>query len=179
MIQIDTKKRNWILRMIAIVICLIALLFLFISGLSAKYVSSEEEKGGAKVASFYIDANLREFEQSVPIQLNPTEESKEIGFTVTNDSEVDVCLFVSMEFEGNLPLNITVTQENTDLGIDTQVLTDTSMEPFLMKWEDELKSNGQSKKYKITVSWMQDATEYRYASGIGALDLSVSAQQKQ
>lgn len=177
MIQIDTKRMSWILRITAIAICLIALIFLLISGLLAKYVSSEEEGGGAKVANFYIDTDLSEFEQSIPLEMNPKGE-KEIKFTVTNDSEVDVHFSVSMEFNGNLPLNMVVTQENSDSEADAQVFAGTAIDSSLVEWEGELKYS-QSKTYKITVSWMEDAAGYQYAGGVGVIDLSVCAQQKE
>lgn len=183
MIQIDTKRKKWILRMIAIVICFLAVIFLSISGLLAKYVSSEEGGGSARIASFFIDADFSDFEQSIPLEIKP-EGSEEIIFTVSNDSEVDVHFSASMEFCGNLPLDMMVT-DVTDSGTETTILTGTSMEASKMKWEDELKARegnsgqSQSKRYKITVSWMRDATGYQYADGVGMLDLSVCAQQKE
>lgn len=47
-----------------------------------------------------------------------------------------------------------------------------------MEWEDELKSNGQSLTYKLTVSWKKEAAQYEYAGGVGAIGLSVHAEQK-
>lgn len=178
MIPIDTKKTSWILRIMAAAICLIAMIFLLTSGILARYASSDKEEGGARVANFYIDADLSEFEQSVPIQLNPND-TEEIIFTVTNGSQVDVIFSASMEFTGNLPLHMTVARcESQDSKIDMQALTGNTIDSPSLKWEDELEADAQSKSYQITLSWMEGMTGYEYADGVGVLDLSVYAQQK-
>lgn len=180
MIQINTKKMNWIFRAAAIAICLIALLFLLISGIMARYVSSDREESGARVANFYIDADLSDFEHSIPISLGPTDR-EEIIFTVTNGSQIDVIFSASMEFEGNLPLNMTITAlepESQSLDTDTPILTGNTIDSPSLQWENELGADGQSKSYKITISWIEDKNGYEYANGVGVLDLSVYAQQK-
>lgn len=171
MMQDNTKRMSWILRILAFVMLFTALLVILSSDFGAKYISSDEEAAGARVAKFSIDTDFTELEQSIPLQLSPGS-SEEILFTVTNNSEVDVAFFAAVELEGNLPLELTVTKA------DTAVLEEMSILDSPMEWEDELKSNGQSLTYKMTVSWIKGAAQYEYAGGVGAIGLSVRAEQE-
>lgn len=171
MMQDNTKKMSWILRILAFATLFTALFVLLPSDFGAKYISSDEEAKGARVAKFSIDTDFTELEQSIPLHLAPGS-VEEILFTVTNNSEVDVDCFAVVELEGNLPLELTVTKE------EVPVLEKMSILDSPIEWKDELKSNGQSLTYKMTVSWIEGATQYEYAGGVGAIGLSVRAEQK-
>lgn len=171
MMQNKAKRVSWILRILAFAILFATLFVLLSSDFWAKYISSDEEAKGARTAKFSIDADFRGFEQSFPLQLEPGS-SQELLFTVTNNSEVDVRILAVAELEGNLPLTLTVTEA------DPTVSDEGGPQEFPMEWEDELKSNGQSLTYKLTVSWKKEAAQYEYAGGVGAIGLSVHAEQK-
>lgn len=167
----NTKRLSRILRFLAYTMLFAALFALLSSDFRARYISSSEGAESARTAEFSIDTDFTEFEKSFPLQLNPGS-SEEILFTVTNNSEVDVRILAVVELEGNLPLELMVTKA------DTPLLDEMSIHDSPMEWEDELKANGQRVTYKMTASWLEEAAQYEYAGGVGAIGLSVHAEQK-
>lgn len=186
----NSKKISVILRGAVILICFVWITLYLIADLMAGYVSSDLEKSSAQAASFHITADLADLEETFPLQLSPVNKieenslrGEEIYFSVTNDSEVDVIIYMHLDAQGNIPVKIECqeyreTEENRS-GEDHQALDFLDQDTWN---ECDMKSDlseGQSKSYKLAFSWEEGTAGYQYANGIGFVELSIQAVQKE
>lgn len=190
MTPVNNKKISVILRIAVILVCLVWITLYLVSDLMARYVSSDLEKGSAQAASFHITTDLTDLEETFPLLLSPANKieenslgSEEIYFSVTNDSEVDVVIYMHLDAQGNIPVKIGcqeyVETEENGSGEESRFLDFMARDS---RDECNMKSDlseGQSKSYKLALLWEEGAAGYQYANGIGLVELSIQAVQKE
>lgn len=110
-------KTNIMLKLAAILLCLVLITTHFTSGLYAKYISRSSDDTSARVASFVIETDLDRIalgtEEMPTLQLGGEDETQsvQLPFYITSGSEVTVGYSVSIDFGRALPdyLSITLT----------------------------------------------------------------------
>ena len=113
------------LKLAAILLCLVLITTHFTSGLYARYISRSSADTSARVASFVIETDLDRIElgstEAPTLQLGGEDETQsvQLPFYISSGSEVTVGYSVSIDFVDALPeyLNITLTN-----GTNTQTV---------------------------------------------------------
>lgn len=176
----ETKeyRPNQIFRAALVLLCMVLVSVWMISGLLAKYTAGGTGSDEARVASFDVTADTKNFEVKFPVQQKPGE-SVTCSFDITNFSETAVNIQAVLETEGNLPLQINYQKGNTNAG-SWNLLTENiqDVQEGSCSFSDAIAAGNQEKQtYQIQISWPADRKGYQYANGVEAVKLSVTASQ--
>lgn len=98
---------NWLFRVMTCLLVLVFLSFWLLSGLYAKYTTSDQTPHAARVAAFRVRASAKNSTLSMR-EWNLTDDHT-YELTIENDSEVAVSFTVRFRFQNPLPDGITVT----------------------------------------------------------------------
>lgn len=177
----DEKKDyrpNRIFRAALVLLCTVLVSVWMISGLWARYTTGSTGSDEARVASFDVTADMKNFEAMFTVPLNPGE-SAAYSFEIKNSSETAVNLQAILETEGNLPLKIEYQKGSTNA--DTwNILAENIQEvqEGKCKFSDAMAAgNEEIQTYQIQISWPADRDGYQYANGVETVKLSVTASQ--
>jgi len=173
--QTKTYQVNWMLRAAAVLFCLVLLSLWMVSGLLARYTVSGTGSDSARTASFTVTADLDNFEQTFPVEINPYSGEQTVSVTVNNASETAIAFDFSLSLEGNLPLKLTY---STDGDTEEKELTDNTLtDSDSCQWQGNLPAGNENRIYTIHISWADDEKGYQYAHGVELITLSVTARQ--
>lgn len=158
------KYTNWILRFASLLLCLVLLSLYMLSGLWAKYVSTDSGSDNARVASFHVTEEGLDVTIDAP-RLSPGGEKLIAEVKLTSNSETSVRFQFNVEVDGNLPLQIDYELD----GVRTNG-TDT--------WSADVASNDATdKKFSIYVRWPESENSYIFENGVASIQIKVEAAQ--
>ena len=167
------KHKNWILRAVAVLLCLTVASICATSGLYARYTAGATFSDGARVA-------LWGSTETITLPQNYTESlvpgsSFTYAITVTNQrdnqtSEVSQNYYIEVKTAGNLPLEFTLTRNGAELTATNG------------KWQDANMSfaagRASEHSYTLTVKWPDEKNKADLYAGIpDYVQINVCAQQ--
>ena len=173
-------KRNILMCLAAVLLCLTMLSLYLVSGLSAKYTAGEANSEGARAAAFVFDVNDITNHFIDVSTVNAPGKQADFWFSVTNRrgsvvSETAKQYQISAAIHGSLPLTAAITDAS-----NTEVITlDTSVSDLgtsnIMTFQA---GQTATHTYRLTVQWPEDEKDLQYANaGLEEIELSISAWQ--
>lgn len=155
----------------AVLLCLVLCSCYFVAGMLAKFVTSDSDSDGARVAKFVF--NVTNKGTSRMIDLNGIEkpgDTLSYDFSVRNSasgstSEVSERYEISLRINGSMPLTCTVLRGETSIVSATMPGQDTALE---RTGSDDscvfAPGSGASHDYKLKVEWPATENNLDYAS---------------
>ena len=118
-------KSNLMLKLAAVLLCLVMITTHFTSGLYARYISRSVADTSARVASFVVETDLDHIELgstgTPTLQLGGEEETQsvQLPFYISNGSEVKVGYSLGVDFGDALPNYLSIKLSD---GVNTQTI---------------------------------------------------------
>lgn len=118
-------KSNIMLKLTAVLLCLVMITTHFTSGLYARYISRSSADASARVASFVVETDLDHIElgstEAPTLHLGGEEETQsvQLPFYISNGSEVTAGYSLSVDFGESLPEYLNIKLAN---GTNTQII---------------------------------------------------------
>ena len=180
MVKQRNQNRNIPMRLAALLLCLTTVSLYLVSGLFAKYTTSDNDADSARVAAFVFDVNDTTSHFFDVSAVDAPGKSKEFTFTVQNyngsvTSEVSEQYEISVAIHGSLPLAVTISDASNanSFTLDAPVSDKDTLSGMAF-------SAGQAEThtYTLTVSWPENEKNLEYANaGLSEIELHISAWQ--
>jgi len=170
-------KKMIIIRLTAIVLCLVFITSKFISKTLAKYTSSDFGSDSARVATFFVGNNSTASIGEFSLDDIYNGESKTIEFAIVNfDADNMTEVAYSYEFTvstlHNLPLIITIAPKEKQGSGELATVSDLVATNGMMDCNDE-----STHIYTITITWDKNYTDYQYTELIDVLTIDYTCTQ--
>lgn len=159
------------LLQLLLVLCAMAVVsFWMLGNLYAKYVTQAGSSSSASVGVFDIE-DSNDLKETYVLNPSMTDtEDQTVTITMKNNSDVAARYTFSFATDGNLPLVITAKAPD---GVDIKRASDGSN-----TWTVD-KAAGQKleENYQFVLALDDTAESYKYAGGVGSIQLTVTAEQ--
>ena len=160
MMQQTEKNRSLVLRIAAVLLCLILISLWMLGDMYARYTTDKDGSDGARVAAFNITESGTAA-QDIEADVNPGE-SLDYTVTVTNQSETAIHYEIAVENKyNNLPLVCTM------LDAEGNEITQ----------GDIAAGDAKAHKYTLKITWPKDQNDASYAGKTDQLVVKLNAVQ--
>lgn len=164
-------KINPVYLLAAVLVILMAIAAVLMLNTYAKYIRMDDAQDNARVAKFEISDTGSMYTTSYALEVDPTQDAAiDDALTVTNNSEVDVRCYITVDSTANLPLIFEWTDESGNV----------SSAPANDAAYFDLDSNGDSSVYDLKVTWDTTTDEKKsfiYRRQVDSLSLTVKFVQ--
>lgn len=176
-------QKNWSLRIAGILFYLVVVSTWMLSGLFARYTSSDTGMDETRTAQFDILSELSNLTENIAVEVEPGN-SMTYELTVENKSEVGVSLIPTFQSMGTLPLNISISLEDEEEVISWNVLENAEYTIDGKIDENNVLARsykpGEQRTYSIIVAWddtVEGNDSSKYAGNVSSIQLSLKVEQ--
>ena len=174
------NKRLIVLRLIAIVLCLMFITSKYITKTLAKYTSSDFASDSARVATFFIGSDDTKAPISFSINNMKAGDTLTYDFAIVNYTgdkltETAYTYNFSVSTLGNLPLTITVSQ-NSKSGTGEFATIDPVSKTSGVNGTMDCNTKS-SHTYTITITWDKNELDYKYTQEVDMLIINYTCTQ--
>lgn len=180
------RTHQILFRLAAILMILTAVSLWKVSGLYARYVTTDSGGDSARTAAFVV--NVGGSETIDLSDITQPGDSKNYTFTVANTdgsavSEVAESYTITVSLNGSMPVTCTLTESSeTDsvLEVDatgTGYASENTGQTASGRAMTFAASVGETDTYTLTVEWPEDYNDVSYAESVSSLTVTVTAEQ--